>query len=158
MFGKRNTDSNPPKKGDAVNVSNIMTPNPERINVKDSIAMAIDRLYELDVRHLPVVDDGGELVGMISDRDLRSHSLPTTLEFDEYGSADKGDRMDAPVSQIMHSDVQYVDPETEIYELIQLMIDHKIGAVPVVDPLDGNLTGIVSYIDVIRAAQDYFLE
>jgi acetoin utilization protein AcuB len=134
-----------------------MTPNPERIDVRDSIAVAIDTLFELDVRHLPVVDENEELVGMVSDRDLRSHSLPATMEYDEFGTSSDGDRTDAPVSQIMRSDVQYVDPETDLHEVIQLMLDYKIGAVPVVDPIDGNLVGIVSYIDVLRAAQDSFV-
>jgi acetoin utilization protein AcuB len=47
-----------------------------------------------------------------------------------------------------------VDPETEVSEAIDLMIEHRIGALPVVEPDSTKLVGIVSYVDVLRAARD----
>ncbi|MFB6352202.1 MAG: CBS domain-containing protein [Bradymonadaceae bacterium] len=40
--------------------------------------------------------------------------------------------------------------------MIDTMIDQKIGAIPIVDPLDGSLVGIVSYVDILREAYDFF--
>jgi CBS domain-containing membrane protein len=135
-----------------LNIEEIMTPTPERVLVVDSIADAINKLFELDVRHLPVVDENGELVGMLSDRDLRSYSLPYAMEYTGPDEADE--RTSAPVSDVMQGDVISVGTDADISEVISLMIDHKVGAIPVVDSLEGGLVGIVSYIDVLRLAEE----
>jgi acetoin utilization protein AcuB len=56
----------------------------------------------------------------------------------------------------MTTDVISVNPETELEEVVDLMIEHKIGAVPVVEADSSKLVGIVSYIDALRAARDLF--
>lgn len=132
-------------------VRDIMTANPRCVEVTDEIDAAIEVLYELDVRHVPVVD-GGVLVGMLSDRDLRTYRLPTRIEMSNPNKAEQ--RRQEPVSDIMHADVQTVGAEDSVSEIIRLMIDHKFGAVPVVDELDGRLVGIVSYLDVLTAVED----
>lgn len=136
-------------------VSEIMTPNPERAEVTEPVRNALQKLVEVDVRHLPIVDNQ-ELVGMISDRDLREYVVPMASELELVNTADA--RFERPISDLMRGDVIYVNPETDVAEVIELMIDHKIGAVPVVQPSTGNLVGIVSYIDVIREAHPFFLE
>lgn len=106
-------------------------------------------LLELDVRHLPVVDEG-QLVGIVSDRDFRQVSVL----LGGAGSPDGLQRLLArPVSDFMSSDVISVDPEAEIDEIIDIMIEQKVGALPVVAS-NSELIGIVSYIDVLRAARD----
>lgn len=134
-------------------VEEIMTPNPERADVGDSIRDVLFRLIEQDVRHLPIVDEG-ELIGMISDRDLRGFTMPLANEFDPVNTTDR--RFEAAVSTLMNGDVISVHPETEIDEVIDIMLDQKIGAVPVTDSMTGVLVGIVSYIDILRASRDLF--
>lgn len=136
-------------------VSEIMTPNPERAEVTETVRDALFKLVELDVRHLPVVDQK-ELVGMLSDRDLREYVIPMASDLEMVNTSDA--RFERPVSEVMQGDVIHVHPETDVSEVIELMIDHKIGAVPVVQPSTGTLVGIVSYIDVIREAQEYFID
>lgn len=136
-------------------VSEIMTPNPERAEVTESVREALYKLVEMDVRHLPVVDQK-ELVGMLSDRDLREYVVPMASDLEMVNTSDA--RFERPVSELMQGDVIRVHPETDVSEVIELMLDHKIGAVPVVQPSTGSLVGIVSYIDVIREAQEFFLE
>lgn len=135
-----------------MNIEEIMTPNPESVLVMDSIANAINKLFELDVRHLPVVDENDELVGMLSDRDLRSYSLPYAMEYTGPDEADE--RSAAPVSEVMQGDVIAVGTDADISEVVSLMIDHKVGAIPVIDSLEGGLVGIVSYIDVLRLTEE----
>lgn len=137
-----------------MNVEEIMTPAPERVYITDTISDAITKLFEMDVRHLPVVNENDELLGMLSDRDLRSFSLPFSTGIDSTGAEDQ--RAAAPVSDVMQGDVISVGTDAEISEVISLMIDHKVGAIPVVDSLEGGLVGIVSYIDVLRLAEDEF--
>ena len=130
-------------------VQDIMTPNPATVDVTETVGDAIDLLNDLDIRHLPVTDNG-ILVGMISDRDLRDFSLPMMVSF---SNPDKAmERLKRPVSEVMYSDVITVGSESEVSELAEVMIDHKIGAVPVCDQIEGRLIGIVSYVDVLRAA------
>jgi acetoin utilization protein AcuB len=125
----------------------LMTENPTTIQPTASLAQAMTILHEMDIRHLPVVDGEGQLVGMLSDRDLRGLEVPALVDPDEP------DRLKAAlaqaVSSVMNSDVLSVDSDADLAEVIDLMLDHKVGAVPVVDRERG-LIGIVSYIDVLR--------
>jgi acetoin utilization protein AcuB len=59
-----------------------------------------------------------------------------------------------PVVNVMSSDVVFVEPDTALSEVIELMLERKIGAVPVVNPGSREVVGIVSYIDVLGAVQD----
>lgn len=132
-------------------VRDVMTANPAVAQVQTSIADALEMLSSLDIRHLPVVSDG-ELVGMVSDRDLRALALSRVVDFEGLGRAQT--EMREPVSRIMSGDVVSVGPEDDLVEAIDAMLDAKVGAVPVVDEDTGDLQGIVSYVDVLRALRD----
>lgn len=121
----------------------LMTENPRTISQGASVADAIEVLEQLDIRHLPVVDDDDNLVGMLSDRDLR----PLLGERDEE---DPVRRTRTLVSDLMTSGVVSVTTDAEVSEIIELVLDNKIGAVPVVDG-EGHVVGIVSYVDILRA-------
>ena len=111
----------------------LMTESPTVADATATLKSAIEKLQALDVRHLPVIDNEGQLVGMLSDRDLRSSLFP----------------LDASVSSVMSTDVIAVDLDADVAEIIDLMLDNKIGAVPVLDS-DDVLVGIISYVDVLR--------
>ena len=132
-------------------VEEIMTKNPITAEANAPIGEALAVLFELDVRHLPIVDDT-KLVGIISDRDVRVYLAAEPDESTE--PQDTAKRLSQPVSAVMSSDVLSVSPEMELTELVDLMLDHKVGAVPVVNRESDDLVGIVSYMDVLRAAQD----
>jgi acetoin utilization protein AcuB len=126
-------------------VRDVMTLSPMVVEAKEKLRVAWSKLLEADVRHLPVVDDG-KLVGIISERDIPSDlEAPTSL-----AGTDCGDR---PVRAFMSSDVLSVSPGSEVSDAIDLMLENQIGALPVV-ALDGAMpVGIVSYVDVLRAAR-----
>ncbi len=132
-------------------VEEVMSRDPFTVDVTESIAQVMRKLAEADVRHLPVVEDGA-LVGIISDRDLRAYSPAVMLEFEQPLEVRK--RLAQPVASVMASDVVSVNPETELFEVVELMLDQRIGAIPVVQPDGAQLVGIVSYIDVLRALSD----
>lgn len=127
----------------------IMTENPVTATELMSVAEALGLLYELDVRHLPVVR-GRELVGIISDRDLRGF---TEASEDAAIEAVEGART-STVGSFMNTSPLKVDPETHIREVLELMLLHRVGAVPVVDLDTGDLLGIVSYVDLLRVLQE----
>lgn len=124
-------------------VQEIMTRDPFAIEANQTVREAMHRLLSLDVRHLPVLDNG-VLVGMLSDRDVRGIASATL-------TGEVTDQLAAAVSDLMTSDPISVDPEAEIGEVIDLMIENKVGALPVV--AEGRLVGIVSYVDVLRYAR-----
>ncbi len=123
----------------------IMTENPVTATELMSVAEALGLLYELDVRHLPVVR-GSELVGIISDRDLRSFSGASE---EDAIDAVEGAR-NANVGNFMNTNPVKVDPETNVREVVELMLMHRVGAIPVADLDTGDLLGIVSYVDLLR--------
>jgi CBS domain-containing protein len=129
----------------------LMTPDPLTVTPQASIADVWDLMREVDVRHLPVVE-AGVLVGMVSDRDVARVDLARLLKVE--GTEALREELATPVVQLMSPDVIAVGPEAEIGEVIDLLIDHKIGAVAVVDEDTREVLGIISYVDVLRALQD----
>jgi acetoin utilization protein AcuB len=127
-----------------------MTSNPATVTPRTTIAEAWDLMRELDIRHLPVVD-GEALVGMLSDRDLGN--LDVTSLLTEEGADALRRRLSRPVIQLMSTDIVAAEPETEVSELVTLLLEHKVGAIPVVTPDTRQIVGIVSYIDVLRVLQ-----
>lgn len=135
-----------------LNVSEIMTRNPEHVQATEPVQEAVNRLFELDIRHLPVLDEYGELVGILSDRDLLEFSQPYEMQFENVATTEE--RETTPISDVMSGDVVSFHPEDDLADLIDFMLEQKVGAVPIVDALDGSLAGIVSYIDILRTARD----
>ena len=124
--------------------SDIMTAKVVTIRQTATVREALKLLAELDVRHLPVVDEHEGLVGIVSDRDL----LRLRRSSEVLGQA---------VSEVMSGDVLVVSPTTHVDEIIDLMTENRIGALPVVDA-DSQIAGIVSYVDVLRAAGRAFAQ
>lgn len=120
-----------------------MTRNPYAIEADQPVRDAMQRLLSEDIRHLPVLDNG-TLVGMLSDRDIRGIASATL-------TGEVGDQLSAPVSDLMTGDPISVGPEADIGEVIDLMIENKVGALPVM--AEDKLIGIVSYVDVLRYAK-----
>jgi acetoin utilization protein AcuB len=129
----------------------LMTRSPATVTPQTTTAEAWDLMRELDVRHLPVVD-GEALVGMVSDRDLGNFDVARLLT--EEGADTLRRRLTLPVIQIMSTDVVAAEPDTEMSDLIAMLLEHKVGALPVILPGTRQIVGIVSYIDVLRAVGD----
>jgi acetoin utilization protein AcuB len=129
----------------------LMTTYPVTVTTEATIAEALDIMRDLDVRHVPVVERGA-LVGMLSDRDLAHLDVAASLT--EAGAEALKRKLMTPVVKAMTADVISVEPETELSEVVALLLEHRIGAIPVVHPDTRAVVGIVSYVDVLRAVQD----
>jgi acetoin utilization protein AcuB len=127
--------------------NDLMTEDPITVSMSARVADAVRLLETLEIRHLPVVDADGSLVGMLSDRDLRGLSYPAVVGNEYLVNAQTA--LEAPISSIMSSDVVSVELEADIAEIVEAMLERNVGAVPVVDA-DGSLVGIVSYVDILR--------
>ena len=129
----------------------LMTADPVTVDSKASIADAWELMRELSIRHVPVVDHG-VLVGMLSDRDLGQLDIGRVLNLE--GAAAARAELARSVIESMSADVIFVHPETEVVDVIGLLIEGRVGALPVVRPNTLEVVGIISYVDVLRALQD----
>lgn len=129
----------------------VMTAHPLTVSPQASVADVWDLMRERGVRHLPVVD-GGTVVGMLSDRDLARFDLGRVLTIE--GAEALRRELATPAVKVMSSDVITVDPEAELGEVVDLLVENRIGAVAVVRSDTQELVGIVSYIDVLEAVRD----
>ncbi len=127
-------------------VKDLMHAHPVSVDNRQTIEHAATLLERLNVRHLPVLQ-GTRLVGMLSDRDFRE---VLGDGFDEERRAEIAARA---VDSIVPAEVVSVAPEASVTEAVDLMLDRKVGALPVVD--DGHvLVGILSYTDLLQAIKD----
>lgn len=136
---------------DAMNAEDLMTPNPVTVTPDATLAEVWDLMRDRGIRHVPVVD-AGTLVGMLSDRDLSRVDLPRLLTLE--GAEALRQELSISVVKVMTPDLVVVEPDTEIDEVVDLLIEHRVGALPVVQTGTGELIGIVSYVDVLRALRD----
>lgn len=127
-----------------VPVERVMTRRPDSIGAEDSLSDAAGLMVWGGYRHLPVVDPDGRLVGMLSERDLRAR-LGSELE----RFADTGRQLlEDTVESAMRPNPIAVHLGTPLREVLEVLVDDRIGALPVTEDGD-RLVGIVSYVDVL---------
>lgn len=130
-------------------VSNSMTAEVITITEDDTIFTARNLMKDNQIRHLPVVADGDKLVGIVSDRGIRS-----ALPYDCYtGAASKEDQARAAalkIRDIMTPEPKTISPLDTIQDALLKIQKEKVGAFPVVDD-EGRLKGMISVRDLLRA-------
>jgi acetoin utilization protein AcuB len=125
-------------------VVDIMTRDPLTVTPTETIGQADELMNTNKIRQLPVVQ-GKDLVGIVTDRDIRSFLSGSLLEVVEA----REEALNTKVREIMTTEPMTVSSDDDLQEAIELMIDEKIGGIPVVDEAEG-LVGIVTYVDVLR--------
>ncbi len=129
-----------------------MERNPITISPDASFYEARKLIQEEGIRHLPVVDGKGKLVGIVTDRDIREAgpSDATLLSVQEInyllGKLKVGGIM-TPAEKLVT-----IQPDTLIEKAVQLLHDHKIGSLPVVD--GDKLVGIITETDILELFVD----
>ncbi len=123
---------------------NLITAGPEM-----TIFEAKNLMAEKDIRHLPVVDGAGKLIGIVTDRDVRD-SMPSTLlkkpDYD-FTLAKIGNH---PIGDIMTQKPMSIYAYYTLQDTLLVMQKRKVGALPVIDE-DGYLRGILSTRDLLKA-------
>ena len=133
--------------GSLKRVGDLMSRPVKTLARNDALSIADTIMRAERIRHLPVLDDEGRLVGILSQRDLFFNALVRALG---YGSAARDRMLDSILAkEVMTTDVVTTTPDAEVVTAAQLMVDRKIGCLPV---LDGEvLIGILSESDVVLA-------
>jgi len=125
-------------------VSQVIT-----INQAESVFKAQEKMAKNGIRHLPVVDADNTLIGIVTDRDIRS-AMPYRM-IKEAGSAEEREKLATlSVNDIMTRNPKTISPMFTIQDALLMIQKEKIGAFPVVDE-DGKLKGILSVRDLLRA-------
>jgi acetoin utilization protein AcuB len=123
-----------------ITVRGYMTAAPHTIGVDQSLAAASQMMSEHRIRHLPVLA-AGQLVGLVSQRDLR---LIESLR--------DVDPAEVTVEEAMTPDPFAITPDTELEGVVKEMAQHKYGSAIVVER--GEVVGLFTTVDALRALQD----
>jgi CBS domain-containing protein len=135
-------------------VKDVMTRNPITIDPEAPLATAMAVMKKEWIRHLPVVDDGGRLLGLITDRDLRSATFAPALIEHLPASAQRRARgvshalEELRVRDAMTWDVVTTQPETTLEHAARVMFYGRFGSLPVLD--DAKLVGILTERDLLK--------
>jgi len=128
-------------------VVDVMTNDPLTVSPIETVGKADELMAENSIRQIPVVKDG-ELIGIVTDRDVRSFLSGALLESPDI----REKALRTPVRDIMTAEPRFLAPDDDLQDAVEILVEEKFGAIPVVDEAEG-LVGIVSYVDVLR----YFL-
>lgn len=136
-------------------VREIMTTPVVTLGIGDTLLFA-DRLMKLGrIRHLPVVDDQMNLVGLLTHRMILGAWLdrgaPGTLGADRVDVAQS-----VPVEMLMEKSVRTISPDAPAADAAEIIERHKFGCLPVVD--NGKLVGILTEADFLKFARKYLEE
>jgi CBS domain-containing membrane protein len=127
-------------------VRDLMTSNVLVVGPDDPVTKLRDLMADKHIRHVPVVEDGEDLVGVVSDRDLLARALGTDTDLplslqDELLDGDK-------VRDVMTWDPETVDVDEDLAMAAQVMLENKYGCLPVLE--EGKLAGILTEADFVR--------
>ncbi len=123
-----------------------MSTKPVTIRANASITQALRTMRERQVRRLPVLDDEGRMVGIVSEKDLlyASPSPATSLSIYEMHYM----LSQLLVTELMSRDVITVTPDTPLEEAALLMVNNTIGGLPVME--GDKLVGIITETDIFK--------
>ncbi len=125
-------------------VINIMTTKPVSVEPSNTVLQAEEIMREQNFRQLPVIKDR-ELIGIITDRDIRS-----CLGSDSFNTLEEQEKARiTKVAAVMSSKPIFLSPDDDLRDAVELLIEEKVAGIPVLDVEDG-LVGIVTYMDALR--------
>jgi len=134
------------KERKAAKVKERMTRNPATVKPDDGLKDAAWKMEKGHFRHLPVVDNDGKLIGMLSDRDIRL--IRPSLAFVAKEDATV-QLWSLSVQQAAVFDPIKVKPETTLKQAAELILRWQVGGLPVVDDQE-KLVGVITYTDILR--------
>ena len=139
-------------KNARLKVADVMTEALVTVSPSHSIGHAHQLMSAHDIRQLPVVE-GRELVGVITDRDIRS-AAGNDLLIDSTAITRS---LNTAVRDVMAVEPATLSPHDDLQTALMLLIEEKFGGIPVVDK-NAGLLGIITYIDLLRCFLKQLLE
>ncbi|MEJ2223047.1 MAG: CBS domain-containing protein [Desulfobacterales bacterium] len=130
-------------------VSRSMTRKVITVDPEDGIFKAQELMAENKIRHLPVIESNNRLIGVVTDRDIRS-ALPYKFFKKSPGKEEKKKFAELKIKDIMTENPITISPTYTLQDALLMIQDARVGALPVVDD-NGILNGIISVRDLLRA-------
>jgi acetoin utilization protein AcuB len=127
-------------------VSERMSTRPVTITADIPITEALRIMRQNQVRRLPVLDENGRLIGIVSEKDLLYASPSPATSLSIYEMHYILSRLQ--VTELMTADPITISPDTLLEEAALIMADNRIGGLPVMK--DGNLVGIITETDIFK--------
>jgi len=124
-----------------MNVGEIMTNDVQWCGLGTNLADAAKLMWDTDCGVLPVVNSEGQVLGMITDRDI---CMGTAMKDTNPSSIS--------VEEVMSGKVYAATPDEDVEQALQTMKEHKVRRLPVVNP-EGELAGILSMNDIVLKAK-----
>jgi CBS domain-containing membrane protein len=129
-------------------VRDVMTHEVATIGRNEKVSVADEMMSKRRIRHVAVLDEDGSLAGVLSRKDLFRGSLAAALG---YGSTAQQKLLDTLMAkEVMTTEVVVVGPDATLAEAARLMLEKKIGCLPVVQ--EGKLVGILTEGDFVALA------
>lgn len=136
-------------------VKDVMARDPISIDPQAPVATAVDIMRTKHIRHLPVVDGTGALVGLVTDRDLRHAALaPAVQEYLSVRAHRLARRLNETLENLRVRDVMTwavvtTGPEAPVLSAALVMFESRVGSLPVLE--GGRLVGLLTEQDVLKA-------
>ncbi len=134
-------------------VKDWMTSNPYSIGPKMHITKANELMKEINIRRLPVIENG-KLIGILTDGDIREAGPSDVSSLSKYETNYLLSGL--VVSDVMTKEPISVNSTNSIRSVAEIMLEKKIGGIPVVD--DQELVGIITVSDIFKVLMDVFEE
>jgi CBS domain-containing protein len=140
-------------------VKEIMTKDVVSVKPDTSAKEALGLLFKMQISGLPVIDGQGKLVGMFTEKEILSYTLPSYVEkvgrfiYEENPKSTKRkftELGNLKVSQLMRKDVVTTVEDTALCEVARIMLTQKARRLPVLDK-SGKVVGIVARGDILKA-------
>lgn len=128
-------------------VRDIMRTHVVTLNVESTLSVADDIMSMARIRHLPVLDHKGALVGIVTQRDLFRAALSSVLHVRDETQREWLRKI--PLHDVMVRDLVTIGPDAGVVEAVERMVDGKLGSLPVVEK--GKFTGLITETDCLRA-------
>ena len=132
-------------------VKDLMRTNVVTLHLTDALDIAEDIMNMGRIRHLPVVDAGNRVVGIVTQRDLYKASISSVLGFDRAKEHEWLGKVQ--VRDVMTKAVTTIGPEAGVVEAVDKLVTAKFGCLPVVDE-QGTLVGLLTETDCLRCFRD----
>ena len=133
-----------------ISVRDLMTENVASLTPDDSLGALFDLMSDKNIRHVPIVSEDGEVLGLVSHRDLVSSIMPIEPELPLSQRRQMLENM--CIKDIMTEGVETTEPEADIISAAQTMLENKLGCLPVAE--NGHLEGILTESDFVRYVAD----
>lgn len=130
-------------------VADIMTRDVFPLKAEQSLNVVRLLMRTVHVRHVPILDDNGHFIGLLSHRDLLAYSISKLADIDPIEQRELERHI--LIRDVMRTEVETTNAATPLKEALELMLDKKFGCLPVIDE-SHKLIGIITEADIIRLA------